>query len=103
MTQSSTNLNFGKQLIFATIAGSSLVAAFNYEVNLTPMPSMTAKYSEFNLDYPWENQLKINKLLVDDYREYETMITFAQKVVSESKDIDIDIQLAVNKIFWDLL
>lgn len=103
MTQSNLNLNFGKQLIFASIAGSSLVAAFNYEVNLILMPSMTAKYSEFNMNYPWENQLKTNNLSVDDYQEYDTMITFAKKVVSESKDIDLDIQLAVNKIFWDLL
>lgn len=103
MTQSSTNLNFGKQLIFATIAGSSLVAAFNYEVNLIPMPSMTAKYSECNLAYPWENELRSSNFSVDDYQEYDTMITFAKKVVSESKDIDLDIQLAVNKIFWDLL
>jgi len=103
MTQSSTNLNFGKQLIFATIAGSSLVAPFYYEVNSNPMPSMTAKYCECVNRYPWENEFGTNNLLINDYQDYDTMISFAKKVVSESKDIDIEIQLAVNKIFWDLL
>ena len=104
MTQSSSNLNFGKQLIFATFAGScSLVAAFNYEANSNPMPTMTAKYSECKLLHSWESEFGVNNLALNDYQDYETMLSFANKVVSESKDIDLDIQIAVNKIFWDLL
>ena len=103
MTQSSTNLNFGKQLIFATIAGSSFIAAATYEVNSNPMPSMNVTYTECITTYPWEAELGISNLAVNDYQDYDTMVNFAKKVVSETKDIDIDIQEAVNKIFWDLL
>lgn len=103
MPQSSTNLNLGKQLIFATIAGSSLVAAANYEINSNSLPSMNVPYIECTTTYPWEAESGIGNLAVNDYQHYDTMVSFAKKVVSETKDIDVDIQEAVNKIFWDLL
>jgi len=100
---SNTNLNLGKQLLFASIAGSSLIAFANYEIAYNHMPSMTAKYSKIDLGYSWENEFQEFIKPVNDSQEYDTILSIANKVVSESEDIDVDIQIAVNKIFWDLL
>ena len=103
MVTNNTNLNFGKQLLFATIAGSSLVAAANYDINYSIMPSITANYTQVNFGYSWEEKFMTNIISDSEAKEYETILSFAQKVISESKDIDIEIQSTVNKIFWDLL
>jgi len=101
--QSSTNLNLGKHLLFATLAGSSLLAGINCEILYNQMPTMTVNYTEMKDDYSWENKYIAFNKPVDDHKAYDTILTFANKIVAESKDIDVDIQIAVNKIFWDLL
>jgi hypothetical protein len=103
MVASSTNLNFSKQLLFATIAGSSLVAVANYDIVFNTLPSLTAQYTQVNIGYPWEEKLGSNINSDSELNQYETILLFAQKVISDSKDIDVEIQSTVNKIFWDLI
>ncbi|MPN42459.1 hypothetical protein SDC9_190016 [bioreactor metagenome] len=94
--------NLSKQLIFATIAGSSLIASANCEYYNTPEPSIVANYSNLTPTYPWDCNIQ-NDLLSPEELQYETVMAFASKLITESIDIDEDIQAAVNKIFWDLL
>ena len=103
MEPSNTNLSIGRQLLFATIAGSSLITIANYEVNRNTLPSLTVEYSKMNIGYPWESTF--GSQISSDYNsvQFEAILSFAQKVIGNSHDIDIDIQDAVNKIFWDLL
>jgi len=67
------------------------------------LPSVTANYTELNVGYQWENKDGLNINYSPEQYEYATIISFAEKFILQSQDIDIEIQEAVNKIFWDLL
>ena len=103
MIGNSTNLNIGRQLLFATIAGSSFIAQTNYDCSINFIPTVMAHYTQVANPYPWEKDLEMNYVSNPESDQYETILSFSNKVVSESKDIDIEIQAAVNKIFWDLI
>jgi len=96
-----TNSTIGKSLFLATLAGTTLMTTLCYDAQ--EIPSVTANYVELNMGYEWENREGFNFKYSSDALEYSTIISFAEKLVSQSQDIDIEIQEAVNKIFWDLL
>lgn len=103
MTTSNTTISFGKQLLFATIAGSSILVAPIYEMKSNEMPSLVASYSKMGNSYSWENPSGSQVNVEFNSMQYETIVAFAEKVIGNSQDIDFEIQDAINKIFWDLI
>lgn len=96
-----TNSTISKSLFLATLAGTTLMSSLHYDSQ--ELPSVTAKYVELKMGYSWENREGFNFKYSSDEYEYFTIMSFAEKLVSQSQDIDFEIQEAVNRIFWDLL
>ncbi len=101
-----SNISLSKILIFATL--SSTTGSFNHGIELFSMPQNQAKFKKsrdyienwkddaFNtpVDYHFYN---------DPIQKSKIIVSFAQKVLENSKDIDSEFIDIVNDNFWDLI
>lgn len=92
MSIKSSNINI--PLIFFAV-GTSTALALPYEE--TNLPQKIANYKEVSgLLAPDQN--KSNELV-----DQQIIEDFAKKVILNSKNLDEEFQVAINKKFWDLL
>lgn len=95
---------FGLNIILLTAISS--ISLSLYDNNKTIMPTTTAKYQCVRENkYSWGmEKLKYTQSFVDSEKEdFDIIASFAQRMVSKSKDIDVEIQEVINKRFWDML
>ncbi len=95
-----------QNLFFLTVTASTCVTPLPYEANITEV----AQHADYNA----ERLADISKWNDNGFKTYdydafskhdksETIVTFAQKLISNTKDIDPDIIDIVDDNFWDLI
>lgn len=96
-------LNEFATITLLLIAGSSLTNAVTYEQDRSPMPTQILKYQPLQMTSHLDGRIVFptyNNLEID---QYDTIIAFASDLVSNTKDMDRDLQKYVDDIFWDLI
>lgn len=99
-----SNSTFGLNIILLTTISS--ISLSLHDNNKAIMPTTTATYQSISGDKrPWDRQkLAYTQVSADsDKNDFEIISSFAQRMVSQSKDIDDEIQEVINNHFWDML
>lgn len=91
------------KIIYLSILGTSLGNTnLGYTGVNNNYPSIEMEYQEMNAYRSWEQiPYLLNKSIIPN--ELDPFVNFAENVISLNKDIDIEIQQVVNKIFWELI
>ncbi len=105
MTENKSSSNtFGLNIVLITaISSISLSLSDNNKITM-PTKTATYQYSSIN-KYPWDiTRKEYTKNPIDSEKEdFKIISLFAQRIVSQSKEIDDEIQEVINKSFWDML
>lgn len=99
-----SNTTFGLNIILLTTISS--ISLSLHDNNKTIMPTTTATYQSISGDkHPWdmEKPAYIQVSTDSDKDDFEVISSFAQRIVSQSKDIDDEIQEVINNHFWEML
>jgi hypothetical protein len=100
-----TNLTLFATPFYILLVGARLTSLSNdiYDKNqFTPMPSVAIEYK--NMDdktYGTNDCPSLQK--IKDTQDFDEILSFSQKMISETKDIDADIQSYVNDHFWEMI
>ena len=107
-TYINANIMLLSALSCVTLTDSELPAISNGQIyNNSIIPSINTSFSwENNTPYSVKNvAISTETVLVktSDYEDFETISSFAQKLLTEESFIDEEIQNVINDHFWDML
>jgi len=94
-----TGSNIGANLIIVAF-GTAVLAPIQYERYSDNIPTYMAKYQQLPSN-SWEDVPKMLDVL--DQINFESLKTFSENLLKNTKDIETDILEVVNKNFWKLL
>lgn len=102
-----TNINYSSNpFLVATLAigmGSTLLNMHNYDSTAIDIPINTESYKWMSNNHPWENNLYLYSVDDKQLKEFELVSSFANELINNCKDVDSEIQVVTNDIFWDLI
>lgn len=94
----------GLNIILLTAISSMSLSL--YDNNKIIMPTTTAKYQFMNESkHSWDlEKVKYTQSSINNEKDdFDVVSSFAERIVSNSKDIDREIQEVINNRFWDML